>query len=153
MEGKQCRPWSDCFFRSILIRVYTACIHNFFRNFGVQNLKTFTILTFQIRMTPLWHVYWMHSWEWSLSVNFFLHALNFEKCEGGISLLLCSSIHTLFIHHTYPVVSEWVNPFTLEFITKTHLFKYIENFTSKNRKFLDKTLIFLFFFFIFLLKT
>ena len=35
-------------------------------------------------------------------------------------------------------------------ITKTHLFKYIENFTSKNRKFSDeKTLIF----FILLLKT
>ena len=35
-------------------------------------------------------------------------------------------------------------------ITKTRLFKYIENFTSKNRKFSDKkTLIF----FIFLLKT
>ena len=34
-------------------------------------------------------------------------------------------------------------------ITKTRLFKYIDNFTSKNGKFSDKNLIF----FIFLLKT
>ena len=35
-------------------------------------------------------------------------------------------------------------------ITKTRKFKYIENFTSKNWKFLDKKL---WYFFIFLLKT
>ena len=42
----QCRPWSDCSFRSSLIWVCTFCIWHFVRNFGVRNLRTFPV--FQI---------------------------------------------------------------------------------------------------------
>ena len=43
------------------------------------------------------------------------------------------------------IVNAWKT-----YITKTHLFKYRENFTSKNWKFSDKNILI---FFIFLLKT
>ena len=46
-----------------------------------------------------------------------------------------------------PKIKKWESRF---YIAKTRLFKYIENFTSKNWKFLDKRLGY---FFIFLLKT
>ena len=42
-NGKQCRPWSDCSFRSSLIWVCTVCICYFDRNLGIQNFRTFTI--------------------------------------------------------------------------------------------------------------
>ena len=40
----QCRPWSDCFFRSSLIWACTVCICIFVRHFGVWNFKTFTVV-------------------------------------------------------------------------------------------------------------
>ena len=54
MECKQCRPWSDCSFRSSLIWVCTVCICHFVRHFGVQNFKTFTVVIWSlITLTPL----------------------------------------------------------------------------------------------------
>ena len=43
-NAKQCRPTSDCSFRSSLIWVCTFCMCHFVRNFGVQNFKTYTLL-------------------------------------------------------------------------------------------------------------
>ena len=45
-NGKQCRPWSDCSFRSSQIRVYTVCICQFVRLFSVRNPRTFTIMVY-----------------------------------------------------------------------------------------------------------
>ena len=49
-NGKQCRPWSDCFFRWGLICVYTACICHYVRTFGVRNFMTFTV-TFWVKFS------------------------------------------------------------------------------------------------------
>ena len=43
-NGKQCRSWSDCSFRSSLIWACTVCICHFIRHFGEQNFRTFTVL-------------------------------------------------------------------------------------------------------------
>ena len=43
-NGKQCRPWSDCSFRSSLIWVCSLCICHFISNFAVPNFRTFTVI-------------------------------------------------------------------------------------------------------------
>ena len=42
-NGKQCRPWSDCSFRSSLVWVCTVCTCHFVSHFGVWNFRTFTV--------------------------------------------------------------------------------------------------------------
>ena len=45
-NGKQCRPWSDCSFRSNLIWVCTVCICHFVWHFDIRNFRTFIVLIF-----------------------------------------------------------------------------------------------------------
>ena len=49
-NSKRGRPWSDCFFRSSLIRVCAVCICLFWQTSSVQNFRTFTkIVCFKIK--------------------------------------------------------------------------------------------------------
>ena len=56
-NGKQCRSWSDCSFRSSLWRssliwVCTICICHFVSNFGVQNFGHLPYYVVAIKMSP-----------------------------------------------------------------------------------------------------
>ena len=114
----QWRPWSDCMDLQADLGLHCPHIPK----------DTFSHDTAQIRISKTttclkpWTV-WN---EWSL--------------QG-----ICQQIAIFFL---FPVIQSVHNEVFNNIITKTRLFKYIENFTSKNRKFSGKKLIF----FIFLLK-
>ena len=135
---KRCRPRSDC--RSNLIRGYTVC--HFPKYFKKQLHKSnslarkvwnkvFEILgfllysIFDIRTTPVIRPL-LDSLKRGLNKGIVLYLFKFRT-----SLVRSYGVK---ISRTKAVLQSW------GFITKTSLYKYTENFTTKKNKFLDKKL-------------
>ena len=97
---KLCRPWSDCSWRSSLIRVCTVCIYSILP--GVRSLRTFNVTNLHnifllvnitvghLLKTRAYHYYYFHFvislwwWQWWFGVlhPFQCHLSNSETKEG-----------------------------------------------------------------------
>ena len=93
-NGKQCRPWSDCSFRSSLIWVCTVCICHFVRKVGVQNFRTCTI---------------MHLFRFTLTLSKHCTFRRNQPSFNGVVYNGKMAEHIL-VWHLYTEGSLWTNP-------------------------------------------